>query len=179
MITRRFALLTALLLALLTLEHVHAQDPGPHPVIKAVDGDTLRLEMNGVPQTVRLIGVDTPETVHPYVGVEPFGPEASAYTKSLVTGEEVALEFDVGRRDRFGRLLVYAILPDGRELNLLLAQSGLASALTVPPNVAQADLYRAAVAGARSVGKGMWTTFPGAWNFIDRNCDSFASRQRN
>jgi micrococcal nuclease len=156
---------------------VLAQDPGPHRVIKAVDGDTLRLEMNGVPQTVRLIGVDTPETVHPFLGVEPFGPEASAFTKELVTGKEVALEFDIGRRDRYGRLLVYAILPDGRELNLLLAQSGLASVMAIPPNVAQADVYRAAVAGARSVGKGMWSTYPGAWNFIDRNCDSFESRK--
>jgi len=175
MTTRRFSLLLTLLLTLLTLQVVQAQDPGPHRVIKAVDGDTLRLDMNGVPQTVRLIGVDTPETVHPFVGVEPFGPEASAFTKAAVAAQYVALEFDVGRRDRYGRLLVYAVLEDGRELNLMLAQSGYASALTVPPNIAQAEVYRAAVAGARSVGKGIWQEGYG-WPFVDRNCDSFASR---
>ncbi len=166
-------IITALLLTL-AVTFVQ-QDPGPHRVIRAIDGDTIRLDMNGVPTTVRLIGVDTPETVHPYRGIEFFGPEASAFTKGLVVGEQVALEYDVAPRDRFGRPLVYAVLPDGRELNLLLAQSGYADVMTIPPNVAQAELYRAAVAGARSVGKGMWIGY--GEPFLDRNCVSFPNRR--
>lgn len=162
-------------LALTVLITSFQQDPGPHRVMRAIDGDTLRLDMNGVPTTVRLIGVDAPETVHPYRGVEFFGPEASAFTKAVTAGEEVLLEFDVAPRDRFGRPLVYAVLEDGRELNLLLAQAGYAEVMTIPPNVAQADVYRAAVAGARSVGKGMWVGY--GTPFVDRNCASFPSRR--
>lgn len=166
-------IITAILLT--TLLAFAQQDPGPHRVIRAIDGDTLRLDIGGVPTTVRLIGIDTPETVHPYLGVEPFDLEAAAFTKALVSGKLLTLEYDVAPRDHFGRPLVYAVLPDGREVNLLLAQSGYADVMTVPPNVAQAHLYRAAVAGARSVGKGMWAT----WHvpFRDRNCASFASRK--
>ena len=103
-------------------------------VLRVIDGDTIEVSMNGREERVRLIGVDTPETVHPEIGVEPFGPEASAFTKRhLPPGTQVRLELDVQQRDRYGRLLAYLYLPDGRMLNELLLQEGLAQLLTVPP----------------------------------------------
>ena len=69
-------------------------------VVRVVDGDTLLLDRN---ERVRLIGVDTPETVDPRRPVERFGKEASAFTKRMVEGKRVRLEFDQDRRDRFGR----------------------------------------------------------------------------
>jgi micrococcal nuclease len=88
----------------------------------AVDGDTLQLAGG---QRVRLIGVNTPETVKPNWPVEPFGPEASAFTKEFVAGREVRLQFDRERTDQYGRLLAYVWVED-RLLNETLVLKGLA-----------------------------------------------------
>ncbi|MFM8902353.1 MAG: thermonuclease family protein, partial [Actinomycetota bacterium] len=83
--------------------------------MKVVDGDTLVVSVQNQIETVRLIGVDTPETVHPTKGVECFGPEASQFTKStLKIGTIVRLARDDEPRDRYQRLLVYLFLVDGR-----------------------------------------------------------------
>ena len=76
-------------------------------VEQVVDGDTIKVHLGGRLETVRYIGVDTPETVHPARGLEPYGKEASRFNASLVEGKMVRLEFDVERRDRYGRLLAY------------------------------------------------------------------------
>jgi len=94
-----------------------------------IDGDTLDLEIldGEKPYTrVRLWGVDTPETKHPKVGVMYFGPEASAFTKDLVGGTNVmiCLEPYEHSRDKYGRLLAYIYLPDGRMLNQELIEQG-------------------------------------------------------
>jgi hypothetical protein len=73
-------------------------------VTRVIDGDTLKLSTG---EEVRLIGVDTPETKHPRKPVEYFGKEASAFTKQLVEGKEVRLEFDVQRQDKYQRTLAY------------------------------------------------------------------------
>lgn len=96
----RFALLLYLLLA------VPALADGPFPVARIVDGDTI-VVLTPRKTSVRLIGVDTPETVHPRKPVERFGREASAFTKKLLVGESVRLEYGQQKADRYGRKLAY------------------------------------------------------------------------
>jgi micrococcal nuclease len=116
-----------------------------------VDGDTVRLAGLG---SVRLIGIDTPEV---YGHVDCFGPEASAYAKSVLT-RGLRVRYRLGREthDRYGRLLAYVWLPDGRMFNRMLAEGGYARTLTIAPNDQMAGSFRSATADARSAGRGMW-----------------------
>ena len=97
-----------------------------YSVIKVVDGDTLAIEMNGQTQTIRLIGIDTPETVHPSKPVECFGVEASSYAKEVLAGTQVSIETDTTQDtyDKYGRLLAYVILEDGTNFNKLMIEEG-------------------------------------------------------
>lgn len=125
-------------------------------VERVVDGDTLVLA--GSKERVRLIGADTPETVKPNWPVEPWGPEAMAFTKELVfsSGGEVRLEFDGPRRDKYGRLLAFVWVGD-RMLNEELVRAGLARAeLRYPFSAAKKDRLRRAEAEARAARRGMW-----------------------
>jgi len=119
----------------------------------AVDGDTLELA-DGT--RVRYIGVDTPETVHPSKPVQCFGREASAFNHGLVDGRPVRLEKDVSDTDKYGRLLRYVYLEDGTFLNLELVRQGYAKVVTYPPDVAHAAEFQAAMAEARTAGRGLW-----------------------
>jgi micrococcal nuclease len=120
-------------------------------VERVTDGDTIRLVGLG---RVRLIGVDTPEV---YGRQECYGREASAFVKRLLhPGSEVRYRVGVEPRDRYGRLLAYVWLADGRFLNLLLAQDGYAQPLTIPPNVDYADRFAAAARSARERDRGLW-----------------------
>ena len=102
-----------------------------------------------------MIGIDTPEV---YGGVQCYGREASAFAKRLLRpGVRVRYRVGVEERDRYGRLLAYVYLPDGRMFNLLLAQRGYASPLTIPPNVEFADRFVAAARRAREAGRGLWS----------------------
>src|SRR4030043_1262577 len=96
-------------------------------VKRVIDGDTLLLT-NG--EKVRLIGVDTPETKHPQKPVQRFGKEAYLFTRTMVEGKEVRLEFDWQKRDRYGRLLAYVYLPDGTFLNAEIIKQGYGFAYT-------------------------------------------------
>ena len=127
-------------------------------VTRVIDGDTIEITLGGQMDRVRLILVDTPETVAPGQPVGCFGPEASAFTKSLLTvGLIVTLEKDVSERDRFDRLLRYVYLPDGRMLNEVLIAEGYAQVATFPPDVKYVDRMLAAQRAARDAGKGLWT----------------------
>lgn len=127
-------------------------------MIRVVDGDTVVVDVQGQRETVRLLGIDTPETVDPRRPVQCFGKEASAYTASLVPpGTAVNLVGDVELRDQYGRLLAYVYkADDGTFVNLRLVQEGYASVLTHPPNVAHAPEFVAAAAEARTAGRGLW-----------------------
>jgi micrococcal nuclease len=126
-------------------------------VVRVVDGDTFVARMaNGKEERVRMILVDTPETKHPRLGVQPFGPEASAFTKSQLTGKTVTLEFDVQERDKYGRLLAYVWL-NHQNYNKLLIEKGLARVAVFPPNTKYVDEFRAAQAVAQREKKGIWS----------------------
>jgi micrococcal nuclease len=96
-------------------------------VKRVIDGDTLLLSNR---ERVRLIGVDTPETKHPKKPVERFGREAYLFTKRMVEGKEVRLEFDWQKRDKYGRLLAYVYLTDGTFLNAEIIKQGYGFAYT-------------------------------------------------
>jgi micrococcal nuclease len=134
-----------------------------------IDGDTVILESNLGPRIVRLIGIDTPEVQHPEKGREPFGPEASAFTESLLpAGTRVWVEVDLEIEDAYGRLLAYVYFSDddGRwsingqavtMANLEIARRGFARPLSLEPNTVYADLFAGAVSAAQDQALGMWT----------------------
>lgn len=107
---------------------IETHQPGMYRVSRFSDGDTITVDMNGTPETIRLIGVDTPETHDPRKPVQCYGPAASAYTKNILTaaGSRVRLAADSlsGNRDRYDRLLRYVYLPDGTLLNEKLITEG-------------------------------------------------------
>ena len=124
-------------------------------VTRVVDGDTIEVNYRGSIVDIRLIGVDTPETVHPTEPVECFGPAASHFTTATLTEETVRLEFDVERRDYYGRLLAY-VWHDGKLFNRALVQRGFATVSTYPPNVRYVARFNAAQDQAQSTGRGLW-----------------------
>ena len=135
-----------------------SDDPSRATVTRVVDGDTIHVAINGRDETVRLIGIDTPETVDPRQPVGCFGKEASNHTKELLPkGTAVRLVRDVEARDRYDRLLAYVYrVDDGLFVNLALARDGYADLLTYPPNVAHVDDFTAAVKDARDHNRGLW-----------------------
>jgi micrococcal nuclease len=127
-------------------------------VVKVVDGDTIHVQLAATRETVRYIGVDTPETKHPTKGVQCFGHRASAFNAGLVAGERVRLVRDVEQRDRYGRLLAYVYrVRDGLFVNAELARLGYAQPLTIPPDVRHADRFAALARNAREQGRGLWS----------------------
>ncbi|MGH9186629.1 MAG: thermonuclease family protein [Acidimicrobiales bacterium] len=127
-----------------------------------VDGDTIEVIVAGQRERVRLIGIDTPETVDPRRPVECFGREASDHTSTLLPhGTPVRLERDVEARDDYGRLLAYVFRPsDGLFVNVALVEDGYATVLTIPPNVAYAGEFADAAGRARESGRGLWSSCP-------------------
>jgi endonuclease YncB( thermonuclease family) len=125
-------------------------------VERVVDGDTFIAVVAGRRERIRLIGVDTPETVDPDRPVQPYGKQASNFAKHMLTGRTVRIMGDVEPRDRYGRLLAYVWLPDGTFWNALLAAEGYAQLITIPPDVTYAGLFRGLVDEARSADRGLW-----------------------
>lgn len=126
-------------------------------VTKVIDGDTFKIE-NG--NTVRLIGIDTPETKDPRKPVGCFGKQASSETKRLIDGKTVILQKDVSETDKYERLLRYVYLPVENDqllfVNDYLVREGYAKVLTYPPDVKYNERLRLAETEAREAGKGLW-----------------------
>ncbi|MDZ4826811.1 MAG: thermonuclease family protein [Actinomycetota bacterium] len=164
MITGRVLVAAALLLAacggddgpVSRAESVPSRATGPYDVERVVDGDTVRLT-NG--DSVRLIGIDTPETVDPRQPVQCFGEEASEYAHELLDGESVYLELDPtqGELDRYGRVLAYVWLPDGRHVNEEMVAQGYAHEYTYELPYRYQDEFQAAEADARAADRGLWS----------------------
>jgi len=129
-------------------------------VTKVVDGDTIEVKSGGLLYKVRLIGIDTPETVDPRRPVGCFGKKASAETKRLVEGKEVTLTKDISDVDKYNRLLRYVFLPisDGENLfiNDYLVRQGFAKSLTYPPDVKYNERFIEAEREARENLRGLW-----------------------
>jgi micrococcal nuclease len=126
-------------------------------VIEVLDGDTVIVAFaDGSTDTVRLLGVDTPETHHPRKPVQCFGPEASAYTTARLTGRLVRLEGDVEERDIYGRRLAYVIV-DGHRFDDELLRRGYGRLLVISPNRAHARALLTAELDARRHGRGLWS----------------------
>jgi endonuclease YncB( thermonuclease family) len=135
-------------------------EPGLYRVARVIDGDTLLLESPH--EHVRLIGADTPETVKADWPVEPWGPEASQFSKRFLAGGEARLEFDGPPRDKYGRILAY-VWVGGRMLNEELLRAGLAKAeLQYPYAAAVKARFRRAEAAARAARRGIWSAAKGA-----------------
>ena len=133
--------------------------------MRAVDGDTLEVALDdGDTETVRLIGVDTPETVKPDTPVQCFGPRASRFEHHTVEGRRVRLVTGVEPRDYYGRLLAYVWVERGptsgrpreRFLETELLRRGLARTLTFHPNDRYADRFEELERTAAKAGKGLW-----------------------
>ncbi len=136
-------LIVVVAIFVLTLQYVNGQGPfkttegstkgDSYIVTRVIDGDTIIVNKDGKEERVRMIGVDTPETVKPNTPVQPYGKEASDFTKKHLTGKRVTLEYDRAPKDRYGRTLAYVWVGD-KMFNVRLAKEGLARAKFYSPN---------------------------------------------
>lgn len=161
------ALAAAFLLARFGGELRDILRPAPEPgagwyeVERVIDGDTLLVAPNHFPQSssgdrIRLLGVDTPESVHPSKPVERFGREAAAFTRRLCEGRRVRLEFEAGNiQDHYGRTVGYVFLEDGTLVNAEIIRQGYGYAYTRYP-FARMEAFRALEAEARAARRGLW-----------------------
>lgn len=122
---------------------------------RVVDGDTILVRKGNIYEKVRLIGVDTPETVHPLQEVEYFGKEASLFTRNMVEGKRIRLEYDWQKRDKYNRLLAYVFLEDGTFLNAEIIKQGYGFAYTKYP-FKYLDEFRRYEKEARENERGLW-----------------------
>jgi micrococcal nuclease len=132
--------------------------PGLYGINRFVDGDTIAVNMNGNVETIRMIGIDTPETHKPNTPVQCYGPEAANFTKTLIGSQSVRLQADSldTNRDRYGRLLRYVYLPDGRLVETELINNGYAFAYTLFP-FQKKEEFSAHMQAAQAAKKGLWT----------------------
>ncbi len=131
-------------------------------VVRVVDGDTIDASVNGTEERVRLIGIDTPETVKPNTPVQCWGPEASEHTKELLPpGTPIYLERDLVARDDYGRLLAYVFRTDGVFVNRDLIDNGFAHTLEIKPNLAYHVYFEQGAEAAQAAGLGLWSHCPG------------------
>lgn len=129
-----------------------------YDVVRVVDGDTLVADVEGEEIKIRLIGVNTPESVHEDDSKNvPEGKDASAYMDNLLKGRKIYLVYDEDREDDYGRTLAYVYTEDFEFVNLLLVEEGLAECMRIEPNVRFASDFAKAESAARAADKGFWT----------------------
>lgn len=136
-----------------------AQVQGPFDVVDVIDGDTILVDDAGTGTTVRLLGIDTPETVDPDLPVQCFGPEASSRADQLLSGQHVWLETDPSQAsvDAYGRMLAYVWLSDDQLVNLQLIEEGYAREYTYDQPYRYQDTFQAAEAQASADALGLWS----------------------
>jgi micrococcal nuclease len=131
---------------------IRQQEPQTAKVVEVVDGDTIRVEMNGNVYPVRYIGIDTPESTNQ---TEPFGKEASQKNSELVSGQNITMYRDVSETDQFDRLLRFVFVGD-KFINLELVKQGYARAFRYPPDTSCATVFQQAQDEASAIGVGMF-----------------------
>jgi len=136
---------------------VMRNQPGLYSINHFVDGDTIAVNMNGHTETVRFIGVDTPETHKPNTPVQCYGPAAAAFTRSTIGNQRVRLVSDPlsTDRDRYNRLLRYVYLPDGTDLDEKLIQAGYGFYYPYFP-FSKSSQFAAAEQAAIAARQGLW-----------------------
>jgi len=129
-------------------------------LVKVVDGDTITVAKDGDPKvTVRLLGIDTPETVHPNKDVECFGQEASSYLKTLLSDDTVLLQYDEsqGMTDKYGRELAYIYKEDGTFVNRSMVSEGYAYEYTYNIPYYYQGVFQKEERDAREAERGLWS----------------------
>lgn len=141
------------------LNQAQTNQPGIYSISRYVDGDTIVVDMDGTNETIRFIGIDTPETHKPNTPVQCYGPAAAAHTKNVIShaGGKVRLAADAlsGNRDRYNRLLRYVYLPDGTLVNELNIREGYAFYYPYFPFTKKQD-FAAAQKAAQAANRGLW-----------------------
>lgn len=139
-------------------ESIETSDTELYPVIKVVDGDTLAVEIDGKSETIRLIGINTPETVDPRKPVECFGKQASDKAKELLSGKNVRLEKDEsqGGYDKYQRLLAYVFLEDGTNFAKYMIQNGYGYEYTYDLPYKYQSEFKQAERQAKTQKRGLW-----------------------
>jgi micrococcal nuclease len=165
------AILTILfILPALTAAAPTSRERGADTVVQIVDGDTLTIQHNGRSEKIRLIGIDAPESGvnnktkkdaarggGDIEAITKMGQEATRFVKKIVRpGDPVTIEFDKQTRDKYGRLLGYVYLANGKMLNEEIVKAGYANLLTYPPNVKYQDRFLKAYREARENNRGLW-----------------------
>ncbi len=134
-----------------------SSDVVKYDVVRVVDGDTIIIDLDGENTKVRLIGIDTPESVHSDESKNcEFGKTASDYTKGLLSNKKISLEYDKDKYDPYGRLLAYVYLDDNM-VNYDLVVNGYAVAKEYKPNTKYADVFTYAQIEAEKAKSGMWS----------------------
>ena len=129
-----------------------------YPVVRVVDGDTIVALIHGAEEKVRLIGLNTPETVDPRKLVECFGKEASDEARKILSGTSVRLETDPSQavRDKYGRLLAYIFLPDGTNFDKMMIENGYGYEYTYDTPYKYQTEFRSAEKSAKENKRGLW-----------------------
>lgn len=136
---------------------------GLYDAVRVVDGDTIVVLIDKQETTIRLIGVDTPESVASedyFKENSEEGKTASLWLKDLLKNKSVFLEYDVGKTDNYGRVLAYVYLEDGVSMiNRILLQNGLAKLMTIQPNIKYESLFIQDQTRAKEEKKGFWADY--------------------
>lgn len=167
---RLFILLSLILMSFFGIKN--QQNPNPavavieptasttfYTVLSVIDGDTITIDKDGVTETVRLLGIDTPEVDPKFNPIECYGREATNATKEKLLNQTISIETDSsqGKRDKFDRILAYVFLPDGTNINLHLIAEGFAKEYTYnKPYIYQTE-FRIAEKDAQINEKGLWS----------------------
>jgi endonuclease YncB( thermonuclease family) len=137
-----------------------SRKPALFKVLHIVDGDTITIEHDGKKETIRLLGINTPESVAPMRPKECYGKEASNFLKNILESTYIDIEYDIHRKtvDIYGRTLAYIIL-DGKNINQKMIEEGYAFEYTYHKEIYthQGD-FRAAQKRAKERGLGLWST---------------------
>lgn len=124
-------------------------------VVRVIDGDTFVASIDGERKKVRILSIDTPESVKRNTPVECYALKASHFTKQRLSGETVKLVFDVDRKDKYGRVLAYVEL-NGQDFGERLIKRGLAKTMTIAPNLSRSFTYAREEKRARRADRGLW-----------------------